>query len=120
VPLLRSTSIGGFIKGTILFQWPWKCMTHSGVIWIVSSRNVPIFSTIDNQKVIYPYLFAIYFSRQRVNIALHHALASIIARKITLVGDVCSRPPITIRSHDLHAYDIRRVVGKIASYHEKD
>ncbi len=30
------------------------------------------------------------------------------------MGDVCSRPPITIRSHDLHACDIRRAVGEIA------
>jgi hypothetical protein len=37
-----------------------------------------------------------------------------------LVGDVCSRHPITIRSHDLHAGDIRRVVDEIVSYHERD
>ncbi len=30
------------------------------------------------------------------------------------MDDVCSRSPITIRSHDLHACDIRRVVGEIA------
>jgi hypothetical protein len=29
-------------------------------------------------------------------------------------------PPITIRYHDLHANDIRRVVGEISSYHKKD
>ncbi len=33
------------------------------------------------------------------------------------MGDVCTRPPITIRFHDLHAGEIRRVMGKIASYH---
>ncbi len=37
-----------------------------------------------------------------------------------LASDVCSRPPITIRYHDLHVGDIRRVVGEIASYHKKD
>jgi hypothetical protein len=26
-----------------------------------------------------------------------------------LVGDVCFRPPIIIKSHDLHVSDIRRV-----------
>jgi hypothetical protein len=30
------------------------------------------------------------------------------------------KPPIIIRSHDLHVGDIRNVVGEIASYHEKD
>ncbi len=35
-----------------------------------------------------------------------------------LVGDVCSRLAIIIRSHDLHVGDIRRIMGEIASYHE--
>ncbi len=37
-----------------------------------------------------------------------------------LAGDVCSRPPITIRFHDLRVGDIRRVVGEISYYHERD
>jgi hypothetical protein len=37
-----------------------------------------------------------------------------------LASDVCSRPPITIKSRDLHASDIRRTMGKITSYHERD
>ncbi len=37
-----------------------------------------------------------------------------------LASDACSRPPITIRCHDLHVGDIRKVVGEIVSYHEKD
>jgi hypothetical protein len=37
-----------------------------------------------------------------------------------LASDVCSKPPITIRSHDLHAGDIRRAMDEIASYHERD
>ncbi len=61
-PLLKSTSIEGFIKDTILFRWPWRCMAHSGVICIVSSRSVFIFSMIDDQEVIYSYLFAFNFS----------------------------------------------------------
>jgi hypothetical protein len=36
------------------------------------------------------------------------------------MGDTCSRPSITIKSHDLHVGDIRRIMGEIASYHEKD
>ncbi len=37
-----------------------------------------------------------------------------------LIGDVYFRPPITIRSHDLHVGNMKRVVGEINSYHEKD
>jgi hypothetical protein len=55
-----------------------------------------------------------------VNIALQHALDSAIERKIALVGDVCSRPPIAIRPHNLHAIDIKGAVGEIASYHKRD
>jgi hypothetical protein len=51
----------GFMRGTTLFQWPWRCMTHLGVIWIVSLGSVPIFSTIDNRKVIYPHFFSFNF-----------------------------------------------------------
>ncbi len=40
--------------------------------------------------------------------------------KIALVGDVCSKLPVIIRFHNLHASDIRRVVDEIASYHGKD
>jgi hypothetical protein len=35
-----------------------------------------------------------------------------------LVRDACSRPPITIRSHDLHANNIRGAMGEIN--HERD
>jgi len=44
----------------------------------------------------------------------------VIEKKIVLVGDACSKPPITIRNHDLHAYDIKGVMGEIISYHERD
>ncbi len=63
--------------------------------------------------------FCIQFLR-RVNIVLQHALAFAIKRQITLACDVCFRTPITIRSHDSHASDIRKAVGEITSYHEKD
>jgi hypothetical protein len=33
-----------------------------------------------------------------------------------VAGDACSRPRILIRFHDLHAGDIREVVGEINSY----
>jgi hypothetical protein len=64
--------------------------------------------------------FCIQFLRQCVNMALQHVLASIIEKKIVVVGDACSRPPILIRFHDLHANDIRGAMGEIASYHKKD
>jgi hypothetical protein len=64
--------------------------------------------------------FYIQFFRQCASIALQHVLASIIKRKIVLASDACSRPPITIRFHDLHIGDIKGVVGQIISYHEKD
>jgi len=40
--------------------------------------------------------------------------------KIALVGDVCFRPPITIRSHELHVGNIRGAMGEIPSYHKRD
>jgi hypothetical protein len=64
--------------------------------------------------------FYIQFFRRLVIIALQRALVSVIKRKSVLAGDACSRPPITIRSHDLHAGNIRGVVGEITSYHERD
>jgi hypothetical protein len=45
--------------------------------------------------------FCIQFFRHRVSIALQRALTFAIEKKIALVDDACSRPPITIRSHDL-------------------
>jgi hypothetical protein len=35
---------------------------HPNVIWIVSSRNVLVFSTIDDYEVISPCLFVVNFS----------------------------------------------------------
>ncbi len=37
-----------------------------------------------------------------------------------LAGDVCSKLSIIIRSHNLHASDIRGAVSEIASYHKRD
>jgi hypothetical protein len=58
--------------------------------------------------------------KQCVSIALQHASIFAIEKTIVLAGDACSRPPITIKSHDLHACDIRSAMGQIASYHERD
>jgi hypothetical protein len=64
--------------------------------------------------------FCIQFFKHHVSIAFQCALASTIERKIVLVSDACFRPSITIRSHDLHAGDIKRALSEIASYHERD
>jgi len=64
--------------------------------------------------------FCIQFLKQCVNIVFQCVLASDIERKIVLVGDVYCIPPITIKFHDLHVGDIRRVVGEITSYHKRD
>ncbi len=64
--------------------------------------------------------FCIQFFKHCVSIVFQCALASTIKRKIMFATDVCSRPPITIKSHNLHVGDIRRAVGEITSYHERD
>jgi hypothetical protein len=56
--LLRSASIEGFMKGTTLFRWPWRCTMHSSVIWIVSLGSVLVFFMTDNREVNYPCFFA--------------------------------------------------------------
>jgi hypothetical protein len=93
-------------------------MVHQGVIWIILSGNVLVFSTIDNQEIICPCLFTIIFSSNVL--IFQRVLAFVIEKKIVLVSDACFRFPISIRSHDLCAGDIRGAVGEIASYHEKD
>jgi hypothetical protein len=55
--------------------------------------------------------FCIQVFRQCVSIVLQHVLAFAIKKKIALVGDAYSKPLITIKFHDSHASDIRRVVG---------
>jgi len=52
-----------------------------------------------------------------VSTVFQRALASIIERKIMLMSDACSRPPICIRSHNLHVDNIKGTVGEITSYH---
>ncbi len=108
------------MKGTILLQCPRRCTKHLSMIRIISLRNVFVFSTIDDQNVIYPSFFCIQFFKQCVDIALQHVLAFAIKKKILLAGNVCSKPPIIIKLHDLHVGDIKSAVGEIVSYHEKD
>jgi hypothetical protein len=67
----------------------------------------------------YLSFFCIQFFRQHVSIILQCVLGSVIKRMITLASDACSKPPTTIRFHDLHPSDIKGVMGEITSYHEK-
>ncbi len=60
--IVKTASIEGFMRCTTLFQWPWRCTMHLGVIWIVSFGSVPLLSIIDDWEVIYPRLFAFNFS----------------------------------------------------------
>jgi hypothetical protein len=64
--------------------------------------------------------FSIQFFKQCINIIFQCALVFAIKKLIALVGDVYSMPPITIKSHNLHASDIKKAVGEIASYHKRD
>jgi hypothetical protein len=89
------------------------------VIWIISLGSVFIFSTINDRNVIYPCLFTLNFSGGVGNIVFQHALACVIERKIALASDVYSKPPIIIRSHDLHIGNIKGVVNEIISRHKK-
>jgi hypothetical protein len=54
------------------------------------------------------------------SIAFQCALTFAIERKIALTRNAYFRPPIIIRSQDLHVGDIRRVLGELVSYHERD
>jgi len=45
-------------EGHHFFPMPWRCTTHLGMIWIVSSGSAFFFFTIDNQEVFYPCLFS--------------------------------------------------------------
>jgi len=64
--------------------------------------------------------FCIQFFKQHVSIALQHALAFIIEKKIALVDDAYSRLPMSIKYHDLLACNIRGAMVEIAPYHERD
>ncbi len=64
--------------------------------------------------------FYIQFFRYYVNIAFQHSLTLAIKRMIMSTSDVYSRPPITIRSIDLHVDGIRRAMGEITSFHMRD
>jgi hypothetical protein len=55
--------------------------------------------------------FCIEIFKQHISIILQHVLTSIIKKKVVLVGDVCSKLPINVRFHNLHASKTRRVVN---------
>jgi hypothetical protein len=59
--LPRSISIKCFMRGTILFKWPWRCRAHLSVIWIILSRNMLVFFIRDDWEAIYLCFFAFNF-----------------------------------------------------------
>jgi hypothetical protein len=65
-------------------------MTHMGVIWIISLRNVLVFLHNRQSRGRLFFFFCIQFFKQHVNITLQHALTFAIEKNITLVRDVCS------------------------------
>jgi hypothetical protein len=78
-----------------------------------------VFFIIDDQEVIYPYLITFNFSRN-ILILFFNMFSLCYIKEDWLEGDACFRPPITIRCHNLHVGDMKRDVGDIASYHDKD
>jgi hypothetical protein len=64
--------------------------------------------------------FCIHFLGSVLVLFFQHALTFATERKIALVGDVCFKPPIIIKSHNFHVGDIKRAMGEITSYHERD
>jgi len=65
-------------------------------------------------------IYLCFFAFKCVSIVFQCALVFIIKRKIALMSDACSRPSIIIKSHDLHADNIKGPVSEITSYHERD
>jgi hypothetical protein len=71
-----------------------------------------------SQEVIYSCFFTFNFSSNVLTLLFN---VFVIERKIVLEGDACSRPLIiTIKIHNLHPSNIKRIMGEIASYSEKD
>ncbi len=64
--------------------------------------------------------FCFQFFKQCVNIVFKCALAFVIKKKIPLAKYVCFRPLITIRYHDLHVGNVKRAMGEITFYHERE
>jgi hypothetical protein len=60
--------------------------------------------------------FCTQFFKQHVNIVFRCALTFAIEKKIMLTRSACSRPPTTIRFHNLHVGNSKRDVGEIVSY----
>jgi hypothetical protein len=79
-------------------------------------------SFISRQMIKRSFIFVlcIQLFKQCVSVAFLCDLTFVIKKKIALIRDVCSRPSIIFRSHDLHPGHIRRAMGGIASNYEKD
>jgi hypothetical protein len=85
------------------------------LIWLLEEGNGV--QTIERSFIL---VFCIQFFRVHVDIVFQCALAFVVERKIVLTSDACSRPPIIIKFHNLHASDIKRAMGEITYYHKRD
>jgi hypothetical protein len=65
------------------------------------------------------FFFAFNFLGSMLVLFLSMLKTYVRERKIALARNACSRPPIIIRSHDLHANNIKKVMGEITSYHHE-
>jgi len=115
-PLLKSESIKGFMRGIILFRWPWRCTSHLCAICTASSNSFFYNTQLGSQFFL---SFCIQFFKQCVSIVFKCALAFVIERMTTLASDACSKTPINIKFHNLHGDNIRKAMGEIASYHKE-
>jgi hypothetical protein len=130
--LQKSTSIKGFMKGTTLFQWPWRSMAHLSDMDCFIRECACLFHDRRSRGHL-SLPFCIQFFKQCVSIVLECALAFAIKKKIVLTGDVYSKPPITIKSHVMLILDLPLLLNLmicmqatldglwlIDSYHKRD
>jgi hypothetical protein len=77
----------------------------------VDTRCNPIYIYIHYAKMGSNSKFMFQNSNQKVK--CFNVLLVFIERKVELAGDICSKPPITTRSHDLHTSGIRVTLERL-------
>ncbi len=81
----------GFMKGTILFQWPWRCTTHGGAqapkhdMFCFIRECACLFHNRQSRGHL-SLFFCIQFFRQHVKIAFQCTLTSIIEKEDCVGG----------------------------------
>jgi hypothetical protein len=95
----------------------WVSEAYQLVLVPSQSSNMPLYPSKCCELESMPQFFPLPMSCTWTHFWILQGVGS---ASIVLAGDAYSRPPIIIRSHDLHVNNIRRVVGEIASHHEKN